>query len=204
MTTNLAHRTSALQRTNSDTGSKEPGLPQTYTLSGSSSQTRLLSPVLSAWAQAGLIFTGLLLLTTLYQVDLTRSQTSPGLRGNPRHLLASPPPVFGPTLVSYSYFEKDDVQRFNMEFFMAVGMGQSPRFKPPQATDFVVIISGEKCSPCKQLLPSLVETHSGTRNFPEAQGSDNTAGAFDEPMYRYAISMEAQEPNNAESCFKVV
>ena len=167
MTTNLAHRTSVLQRTGSDSGSKEPGLPQTYILSGSPSNTKLLSPVLSAWVQAGLIFTGLLLLTTLYQVDLSRSQALPTQRGNTRNLLASPAPVFGPTLVSYSYFEKDDVQRFNMEFFMAVGMGQSPRFKPPQATDFVVIISGEKCSPCKQLLPSLVETHSGTRNFPE-------------------------------------
>ena len=37
-----------------------------------------------------------------------------------------------------------------------------------------------------------------------AQGSDNTEGSFDEPMYRYAISMKAQEPNNAENCFKVL
>ena len=28
----------------------------------------------------------------------------------------------GPTLVSYSYFEKDDIQRANFEFFLAVGM----------------------------------------------------------------------------------
>jgi hypothetical protein len=37
-----------------------------------------------------------------------------------------------------------------------------------------------------------------------ALGQDNTEGAFDERMYRYAISPGAQEPNNAESCYKVM
>lgn len=37
-----------------------------------------------------------------------------------------------------------------------------------------------------------------------AAGRPSTAGAFNEKMYRYAISMKAQEPNNAEQCFKVV
>ena len=34
-------------------------------------------------------------------------------------------------LVSYSYFQKDDIQRRNFEFFMAVGMGISSGFHPP-------------------------------------------------------------------------
>ena len=37
-----------------------------------------------------------------------------------------------------------------------------------------------------------------------AAGNPSTGGAFNEKLYRYAISPGAQEPNNAESCFKVV
>ena len=36
-----------------------------------------------------------------------------------------------------------------------------------------------------------------------AAGSDNTGGTFNEPLYRYAITLEAQDPNNAADCFKV-
>jgi hypothetical protein len=36
-----------------------------------------------------------------------------------------------------------------------------------------------------------------------AAGSNNTQGTFQEPLYRYAISPQAQEPNNAAECFKV-
>ena len=36
-----------------------------------------------------------------------------------------------------------------------------------------------------------------------AAGSDNTGGTFNEPLYRYAITPQAQEPNNAAQCFKV-
>ena len=36
-----------------------------------------------------------------------------------------------------------------------------------------------------------------------AAGSDNTGGTFNEPLYRYAITPRAQEPNNAAQCFKV-
>ena len=35
------------------------------------------------------------------------------------------------------------------------------------------------------------------------QGKAGTAGTYNELMYRYAISMAAQEPNNAADCFKV-
>lgn len=60
-----------------------------------------------------------------------------------------------PVLVSYSYFEKDAVQRANFEFFIAVGMGLFSAFPTPQDTDFTVVVSGATCTPCKALLPIL-------------------------------------------------
>lgn len=48
-------------------------------------------------------------------------------------------------LVSYSYFEKDTVQRDNAEFFWKLGMGVNSHVKPPQHTSFVVVVNGEKC-----------------------------------------------------------
>lgn len=60
-----------------------------------------------------------------------------------------------PVLVSYSYFEKDSIQRSNMEFFMAVGMGMFSQLPAPANTDFVVVISGGLCTPCKALMPML-------------------------------------------------
>jgi hypothetical protein len=60
-----------------------------------------------------------------------------------------------PVLVSYSYFEKDSIQRSNMEFFMAVGMGIFSQLPAPANTDFVVVISGGLCTPCKALMPML-------------------------------------------------
>jgi hypothetical protein len=36
-----------------------------------------------------------------------------------------------------------------------------------------------------------------------AGGSDNTGGQFDERLYRYAVSMQAQDPNRAGDCFRV-
>jgi hypothetical protein len=38
----------------------------------------------------------------------------------------------------------------------------------------------------------------------QAAGRDTTAGSFDEAMYRYAISPEAQESHNVEQCYKVL
>jgi len=32
---------------------------------------------------------------------------------------------------------------------------------------------------------------------------DNTAGAFNEPMYRYGVSLEAQDPPDASKCYQV-
>ncbi|BDA51679.1 hypothetical protein COCOBI_19-2350 [Coccomyxa sp. Obi] len=58
-------------------------------------------------------------------------------------------------LVSYSYFEKDDIQVANMKFFTTVGMGMSIHFKPPRSTDFALVINGNACTPCKALQPYL-------------------------------------------------
>lgn len=60
-----------------------------------------------------------------------------------------------PVLVSYSYFEKDQIQRSNMEFFMAVGMGLFSKLPAPANTHFMIVISGGKCTPCKALMPMV-------------------------------------------------
>lgn len=54
-------------------------------------------------------------------------------------------------LTSYSYFEKDTVQLANFQFFISVGMGISSTYKAPVKTDFVVVINGPQCTPCKSL-----------------------------------------------------
>ena len=64
-------------------------------------------------------------------------------------------PAIDPVLVSYSYFEKDQIQRSNMEFFMAVGMGLFSQLPAPANTEFVIVISGGMCTPCKALMPML-------------------------------------------------
>ncbi len=64
---------------------------------------------------------------------------------------ASRPASESSILVSYSYFEKDDIQVANMEFFTTVGMGMSSHFKSPKNTDFVLVINGNACTPCKAL-----------------------------------------------------
>ena len=38
----------------------------------------------------------------------------------------------------------------------------------------------------------------------QAAGRDTTGGSFDEPMYRYAISPEAQESHHVEDCYRVL
>jgi hypothetical protein len=63
--------------------------------------------------------------------------------------------VSGPILVSYSYFEKDIIQKSNLEFFMSTGMGFSRGFEPPKNVHTVIVVSGEQCQPCKEVLPFL-------------------------------------------------
>ena len=70
---------------------------------------------------------------------------------------AEVPDIPSSVLVSYSFFQKDEIQRQNFEFFMAVGMGISSGFPPPNSTEFVLVISGDVCDPCTKLLPYLEE-----------------------------------------------
>ena len=60
-------------------------------------------------------------------------------------------------LTSYSYFEKDSVQLANFQFFMSVGMGVSSTYKSPSNTDFVIVVNGPQCTPCKSLSHALTE-----------------------------------------------
>ena len=55
-------------------------------------------------------------------------------------------------LISYSYFEKDEGQRHNLEYFMSAGMGIQGKYAFwPADMDFVITISGDECSPCCNL-----------------------------------------------------
>lgn len=38
----------------------------------------------------------------------------------------------------------------------------------------------------------------------QAKGEDTSGGSFDQQMYRYAVTPEAQEPKNVESCYNVM
>ncbi|GAQ79139.1 hypothetical protein KFL_000250160 [Klebsormidium nitens] len=61
----------------------------------------------------------------------------------------APPAV----LVSYSYFEKDAIQKENLDFFLAVGMGLGEAARRLDNTDFSIVVSGDLCTPCKRLYP---------------------------------------------------
>ena len=64
------------------------------------------------------------------------------------------------------------------------------------------------CHDCKDLNERFWYVSGRTVNLDKLpgceQGGAGTEGAFDERMYRYAISMQAQEPNFADECFKVL
>ena len=47
--------------------------------------------------------------------------------------------------MSYSYYEKDAIQRENAEFFWRMGMGIDSHVQPPRLTSFVVVVNGETC-----------------------------------------------------------
>ncbi len=44
-------------------------------------------------------------------------------------------------------------QRRNMEFFLTVGFGYNSRFQRPPNSHLVIVINGEECLPCVNLLP---------------------------------------------------
>ena len=55
-------------------------------------------------------------------------------------------------LVSYSYYEKDIGQKENFEFFILAGMGvRETGAHLPAATDFSIVVSGDRCTPCSAL-----------------------------------------------------
>ena len=58
-------------------------------------------------------------------------------------------------LVSYSYFEKDEGQKENLEYFILEGLGiNGMRTRLPAATDFSIVVNGDECSPCAALSSS--------------------------------------------------
>ena len=42
-----------------------------------------------------------------------------------------------------------------MEYFLSVGMGLASRMRTPKYTDFVLVINGNTCTPCKTVRPYL-------------------------------------------------
>ena len=90
---------------------------------------------------------------------------------------AEVPDIPNRVLVSYSYFQKDEIQRQNFDFFLAVGMGISAKFHAPNHTEFVLVINGDVCDPCAKLLPYLEEDkrYKNVPNIQKAWGSADIA-----------------------------
>lgn len=160
--------TENLTMRNTPTGNRSP-MAQHGGLLPSILGTRLhsksrVSPYASGWLHSACIAC---ILVVLYRTFSSSKQHVPGGPAAaepdsiPRRSLQDGPPI-EPVLVSYSYFEKDQIQRSNMEFFMAVGMGMFSQLPAPANTQFMIVISGGKCTPCKALMPML-------RPVPEAE-----------------------------------
>ncbi|KAL4854424.1 hypothetical protein ACK3TF_004779 [Chlorella vulgaris] len=100
-----------------------------------------------------------LLLITLVALTIfyPRLLTLFGGASPPANTAGTTADTVGPVLVSYSYFEKDPVQRENFDFFITLGMGLDSRFGSPQSTDFVIVVNGKVCRPCSRLYPLLQE-----------------------------------------------
>ena len=49
------------------------------------------------------------------------------------------------------------MQASNFDFFITMGMGFKNQRGGPAATQFVVVVNGEQCSPCARLYPALHE-----------------------------------------------
>ena len=131
--------------------------------------------MLKAWVQAVLVFVGIALVSTLF-----RSSGSAGTAGHAAldssRKLAEPKASTGPrTLVSYSYFEKDPGQLANFEFFKAVGMGHQSTIKAPAETDFIVVVSGDVCTPCSSLYP-LVKEDPDAKKMPQLASGSSRPG----------------------------
>ena len=129
-----------------------------------------------SWLHIMLALCVVLLLAKIYKVRIVIDGYGPERLSSSSRTPRQPEAAPGPVLVSYSYFEKDEVQAANMEFFVAVGMGMSEYYSRPPNTDFVVVISGDYCNPCSSLMsfvdlkkdprvervPALASAHSFT------------------------------------------
>lgn len=129
-------------------------LPQSINGKLGSGKTRLGPYAKGVLHSLGICFIALFLLRAFGISWATHSSGSPAADAVARRGLQDAPAV-EPVLVSYSYYEKDQIQKSNMEFFMAVGMGLFSQLPAPAATEFVIVISGGKCTPCKAIMPML-------------------------------------------------
>eukprot|EP00892_Ulva_mutabilis_P004470 jgi/Ulvmu1/2395/UM131_0006.1 len=51
--------------------------------------------------------------------------------------------------VSYSYFEKDEIQKKNFDFFILRAMGVGSVFGRDKLADYFVVVQGDLCTPCQ-------------------------------------------------------
>ena len=74
-------------------------------------------------------------------------------------------------LVSYSYYEKDEGQKGNLEYFLLEGLGiNGIGTKLPAATDFSIVVNGDMCSPCAALSSSVTALNVSLEGVHEAWG----------------------------------
>ena len=85
---------------------------------------RSTSPPLLAqgWLQLLLGLSCVILLSTLVRLEVSWDGGGDSVTVPKPAAAPGAGAAHGPTLVSYSYFEKDDIQRANFEFFLSVGM----------------------------------------------------------------------------------
>lgn len=74
--------------------------------------------------------------------------------------IISPPAV----LVSYSYFEKDAIQKQNLDFFLLLGVGLGKAGRRLLNTDYSIVVSGDSCTPCERLYPHAQQKESVTQS----------------------------------------
>lgn len=86
-------------------------------------------------------------------------------------------------LVSYSYFEKDEIQKENMDFFLTVGLGFEKGARPVLNTDFIIVVSGEACTPCDAL-------HARALNELSVEHSDELSRAYAGPELTLLFRVE--------------
>lgn len=115
-----------------------------------------LGPVVASnYRKFGVTCVGVFVLVTAGLHLHKRSQHGHAIAGGDGCGWFSQAVMHGPVLVSYSYFEKDDIQRKDFEFFISVGMGIQSTFRPPPMTDFSIVVNGDVCDPCETLYPLL-------------------------------------------------